>query len=264
MATNDTNRPQENGTKSLKGHPENPKLNAHQESAQLRAHNDDDDIIVPAVTADVDETPGFVRYGAAILLGLAFGVGCYVWVDGVPSAPQHKYTVKSAPTETYFTQMGLYDNPGLKGTLPDPFVSPFEPTLDYSTAGNTTNPGTTANMTATTVATPEYVTINPVGSSLIYLFKYDSANVPENSELTALARIAKNKGLSLDVRAYNDEHGRAVYNQRLSERRARAIGDYLIAHGVPAAKVSVKGMGPTHAFADDSQDRRAEVVVVRP
>ena len=122
MATNDTNRPQENGTKSLKGHPENPKLNAHQESAQLRAHNDDDDIIVPAVTADVDETPGFVRYGAAILLGLAFGVGCYVWVDGVPSAPQHKYTVKSAPTETYFTQMGLYDNPGLKGTLPDPFV----------------------------------------------------------------------------------------------------------------------------------------------
>lgn len=88
--------------------------------------------------------------------------------------------------------------------------------------------------------------------------------MPENPELTAMARVAKHKGLSLDVKAYTDEHGRAVYNQRLSERRARAIGDYLVAHGVPASKVSVHGMGATHAYANDAQDRRAEVVVVRP
>lgn len=263
MATNETNRPQEDGMKSLKGHPENEKLTAHEESAKLRAHTDEDDIIVPAVTADVDETPGFIRYGAAVLLGLAFGVGCYVWVDGVPSAPKHENGVKAAPTEAYFTQAGLYDNPGVEGTLPDPFVSPFEPTLDYGDYEDVTV-FAADDVTANTSVVPEYVTINPVGSSLIYLFKYDSANVPENPQLTAMARVAKEMGLSLDVRAYTDEHGRAVYNQRLSERRARAIGDYLIAHGVPASKVTVKGMGPTHAFANDSQDRRAEVVVVKP
>ncbi len=266
MATNDNNRPLDTGNKRLKGHPEQGKLNPHHEAARLGAHTDDDDIIEPATTADVDETPRFVRYGAAILLGLAFGVGCYIWVDGIPSAPQRNVRVKAAPTEQYFTQMGLYDNPNAKGTIPDPFVSPFEPTLDsdnsdatyYSETAITDNPATS------TTGRTEYVAINPVGSKLIYLFKYDSDNVPENPELTAMARMAKHKGLSLDVKAYTDEHGRAVYNQRLSERRARAIGDYLVAHGVPASKVSVHGMGATHAYANEAQDRRAEVVVVRP
>ena len=35
------------------------------------------------MTAYVDETPGFVKYGAAVLLGLAVGVGGYVWYSGV-------------------------------------------------------------------------------------------------------------------------------------------------------------------------------------
>ncbi len=186
------------------------------------AHTDDDDIIEPATTADVDETPRFVRYGAAILLGLAFGVGCYIWVDGIPSAPQRNDRVKAAPTEQYFTQMGLYDNPNAKGTIPDPFVSPFEPTLgsDNSDATYYSETTITDNPATSTTGRTEYVAINPVGSKLIYLFKYDSDNVPENPELTAMARVAKHKGLSLDVKAYTDEHGRAVYNQRLSERRA--------------------------------------------
>lgn len=129
---------------------------------------------------------------------------------------------------------------------------------------NAAEVATDVNTTSPTTAATEYVAVNPVGSKLIYLFKYDSTNVPENPQLTQMARVAKDKGLTLDVRAYTDEHGRAAYNQRLSERRARAIGDYLIAHGVPASKVSVHGMGPTHAYANDAQDRRAEVVVVQP
>lgn len=263
MATNDNNRPTDTGKKSLKASPEQAKLNPHHEAGRLRAHTDEDDVVVPAVTADVDETPKFIRYGAAVLLGLAFGVGCYIWVDGVPSAPQRPRGVKAAPTEQYFTQAGLYDNSKLSGTIPDPFVSPFEPTLEMA-SDNAAEVATDVNTTSPTTAATEYVAVNPVGSKLIYLFKYDSTNVPENHQLTQMARVAKDKGLTLDVRAYTDEHGRAAYNQRLSERRARAIGDYLIAHGVPASKVSVHGMGPTHAYANDAQDRRAEVVVVQP
>ena len=267
MATNDNSRPQDTGKKCLKGHPEQGKLNAYHDAGRLRAHTDEDDIVVPAVTADVDETPKFVKYGAAVLLGLAFGVGCYIWVDGIPSAPQRMAGVKAAPTEQYFTQAGLYDDPYVKGTIPNPFVSPFEPTLevDNEQAVNIAHvvPGTPPPPPAPIPAGTEYVAVNPVGSRLIYLFRTDSDNVPENDQLNAMARIAKTKGLSLDVKAYTDEHGRATYNQKLSERRAKAIGDYLIAHGVPASKVTVHGMGPTHAYANDAQDRRAEVVVVK-
>lgn len=251
MATNDTNGPI--------GHTDQKKLNAHPREGILRAHSDADDTIVPAVTADVDETPAFIRYGAAVLLGLAFGLACYLWEDGTPQAPEAYSGIKPAPTASYFNQAGLYDNSSVRGTLPNPFVSPFEPSLAYYDNSEVLVGGDNGVGAAGT----EYVTVNPIGSTLVYLFKYDSTNVPENQELTAMAQYAKSHGMSLDVRAYTDEHGRAVYNQRLSERRAKAIGDYLIAHGVPASKVSVHGMGPTHAFANDAQDRRAEVVVVK-
>ena len=97
----------------------------------------------------------------------------------------------------------------------------------------------------------------------VYLFKYDSTTVPENSELTAVANEAKKYGYSLDVKAYTDEHGRADYNLNLSKRRAKAIADYLVAHGVPSSKITIQGMGATHAFANDAQDRRAEIYVMK-
>lgn len=37
---------------------------------------------VPPVTADIDETPRIIRYGAAVLLGLVLGTACYIWING--------------------------------------------------------------------------------------------------------------------------------------------------------------------------------------
>ncbi len=278
MATKDQNPARQDGSKRLGSHPRQERLEAHQEAQRLCAHDDTDDEVVPAVTADVDETPGFVKYGAAILLGLAFGVGCYIWVDGgVPSAPQNPgRQLRIAPTEYYFTNAGTYNKPGTQGVLPDPFRSPFEPTLDYEDAGvsvYSTDPegvevhalaSADARATATTSttheATPTVVTVTD--DPIVYLFEYDSSEVSENGALTGIADRAKKKGLTLEVRAYTDEHGRVAYNRRLSERRANAVGKYLVAHGVPASKVKVHGMGPTHKYANDAQDRRAEVSVV--
>jgi Outer membrane protein and related peptidoglycan-associated (lipo)proteins len=278
MATKDQNPARQDGSKRIGSHPRQERLEAHQEAQRLCAHDDTDDEVVPAVTADVDETPGFVKYGAAILLGLAFGVGCYIWVDGgVPSAPQNPgRQLRIAPTEYYFTNAGTYNKPGTQGVLPDPFRSPFEPTLDYEDAGvsvYSTDPegvevhalaSADARATATTSttheATPTVVTVTD--GPIVYLFEYDSSEVSENGALTGIADRAKKKGLTLEVRAYTDEHGRVAYNRRLSERRANAVGKYLVAHGVPASKVKVHGMGPTHKYANDAQDRRAEVSVV--
>lgn len=233
----------------------------------------------PFTTADVDETPPVVKYGAAVLLGLAFGVGCYIWVDGgVPSSDRTgNIAMATAGTQNY------YGTVNTDGIIPDAFRAAFEPSLDPAgtAAGNFLRETATSESVEPTAPADLYigndlnghdalasaqnddvVAVAPTDEDVVYLFAYDSAAVPETPELTAIAERAKSNGLSLDVRAYTDEHGRAVYNQRLSERRAKAIGQYLIAHGVPAAKIKVHGMGVTHDFANDAQDRRATVHVL--
>lgn len=239
--------------KSLKEHAAEPRLEAHKENRRLAAHTDKDDAVpVPAVTADVDETPKFVQYGAAILLGLAFGVGCYIWVDGgIPSAPQNPGRVLRLPTAAGYTSADYADNLIDNEALPSPFDNSQEIII---TSGAEDYYATAAVTLGADATLPDNV---------VYLFGYDSSTVPETASLTAIARKATANGLTLDVKAYTDEHGRYAYNQRLSERRAKAVGDYLITHGVPAKNVKIKGMGPTHAYGDDAHDRRAEVTVSR-
>lgn len=66
MATNDQ-KPANEVSKSLKAHKEPDRLAAHPEQARLEAYKEETDEIVPAVSADVDETPKFIKYGAAVL-----------------------------------------------------------------------------------------------------------------------------------------------------------------------------------------------------
>lgn len=94
---------------------------------------------------------------------------------------------------------------------------------------------------------------------VVYLFAYDSSGVPESVTLNKVADRAAASGETVTVKAYTDATGNADYNRRLSDRRAKAVGDYLIAHGVPASHVNTMGMGPTKAFSDNAHDRRAEI-----
>lgn len=93
----------------------------------------------------------------------------------------------------------------------------------------------------------------------VYLFPLNGAAVPEDADLNALAQAAVLTGGDVTITAYTDESGAAAYNQKLSEKRAQSVADYLVAHGVPADHITIKGMGPTHAYATAELDRRAEV-----
>lgn len=228
---------------------------------------------VPAVTADVDENPKIIKYGAAVLLGLAFGVGCYIWYNVPADNAIDKARIEQrharAATDTYFND---------ENTRYDPFVSPFEPTLDGGydevsfTEVRSDAPAPMPELTADNVRTgsftaPDGTNVNaaviaPGDGSVIYLFEYASSDVPENKELTAIAEHATKNGRRLDVSAYTDEQGNAKFNRRLSEKRARAIADYLVAHGIPSKDISVHAMGPTHKFGSFSQNRRAEVIEI--
>jgi outer membrane protein OmpA-like peptidoglycan-associated protein len=74
-------------------------------------------------------------------------------------------------------------------------------------------------------------------------------------------------GLKVQVEGYTDSVGSDEYNQKLSENRANAVHDFLVANGVPAANVTAAGYGKADPVADNStaagraQNRRVNMVV---
>jgi outer membrane protein OmpA-like peptidoglycan-associated protein len=74
-------------------------------------------------------------------------------------------------------------------------------------------------------------------------------------------------GLKVQVEGYTDSVGSDEYNQKLSENRANAVHDFLVANGVPAANVTAAGYGKANPVADNgtaagrAQNRRVNLVV---
>ncbi|MBT8072380.1 MAG: OmpA family protein, partial [Xanthomonadales bacterium] len=58
-------------------------------------------------------------------------------------------------------------------------------------------------------------------------------------------------GTKVEVAGHTDSQGSAEYNLGLSERRAQAVADYLIANGANAGNITVKGYGESNPVADN-------------
>src|SRR5262249_53365641 len=54
---------------------------------------------------------------------------------------------------------------------------------------------------------------------------------------------------SVRVEGHTDSKGSELYNQRLSEKRAAAVMDYLVSHGVPREKLTSVGKGESEPIA---------------
>jgi outer membrane protein OmpA-like peptidoglycan-associated protein len=78
------------------------------------------------------------------------------------------------------------------------------------------------------------------------------------AELDLLANILKeNPKVKIQINGHTDNVGDAAKNQKLSEKRAKAVMDYLIAAGIEADRLSFKGFGDTDPTAsNDSPDGR--------
>lgn len=80
--------------------------------------------------------------------------------------------------------------------------------------------------------------------------------------------ISENPKLKIDVVGHTDSDGSAQLNLDLSNRRAKAVADYLIAKGVNASQLKAYGMGQTKPIATNDTpegkalNRRVEFVVV--
>ena len=73
-------------------------------------------------------------------------------------------------------------------------------------------------------------------------------------------------GKTVRVEGYTDtapiKHSKWKDNQELSEARAGAVRDYLVAKGVSAVRITIEGLGETKPKATKAASRRVEVVVV--
>ncbi len=78
------------------------------------------------------------------------------------------------------------------------------------------------------------------------LFDFDKAVLRPEGKAKLDDVVAKSSRLNLEVViavGHADRIGSAAYNQKLSEKRAAAVKDYLVAKGIPANRVYTEGKG---------------------
>ena len=80
------------------------------------------------------------------------------------------------------------------------------------------------------------------------LFAFDKSVLKPEGKTMLNDLAMQLKGVNYDmvtVTGHADRIGRAAYNQKLSERRANEVKNYLIGQNVPAAGINATGMGET-------------------
>ena len=93
-------------------------------------------------------------------------------------------------------------------------------------------------------------------------FDFDKATIrPEGKAILngAAALLQKHNRVVVEVAGHTDSIGSEEYNQGLSERRANAVKDYLVAQGVTATRLTARGYGELRPIAsNDTEEGRAE------
>jgi outer membrane protein OmpA-like peptidoglycan-associated protein len=100
-------------------------------------------------------------------------------------------------------------------------------------------------------------------------FAVNSAELPDQAQkiLGQLAEVLiLHSSARVTLIGHTDDRGAADYNRRLSLSRARAVGAYLSAKGVPEERISTQGMGEDAPLAGEggpnpARQRRVEVII---
>lgn len=244
--------------------PEEPLLDAHKEPERLVAHKTHHKAAAAAAmgaamaggggkvppTTDAQEATGVFRgagWVALAVLALMVLAAC-LWPPRFNNHNQQPVTAMNSGAPQY----EIYEVTGYR--------TPTGTTVSRADGAMVTDSVTElVEAVASTAGVNAQAGKGQPSAVIVYLFDTDSSNIPETASLTNVAKQADQSGKTVVIRAYTDETGNAAYNQRLSERRAKAVSKYMVAHGVPASHIKAKGYGPTHAYANNAQDRRAEI-----
>ena len=102
-------------------------------------------------------------------------------------------------------------------------------------------------------------------------FASDSANISSGfySALNGIAQSLNNyPETRIQVNGYTDSTGNDAHNQELSQRRANAVAQYLVAQGVSSSRIVANGFGSSNPIASNStqegrlQNRRVEIKIL--
>ncbi|MFV0283018.1 MAG: outer membrane protein OmpA [Castellaniella sp.] len=124
-------------------------------------------------------------------------------------------------------------------------------------------------------AVAEAPVVAPTASKVVLnadtFFDFDKATLkPEGRQV--LDQVAQQAGsINLETviaTGHTDSIGAQAYNQKLSERRASTVKQYLISKGVPADRIYAEGKGELQPVASNktrqgrAQNRRVEIEIV--
>jgi outer membrane protein OmpA-like peptidoglycan-associated protein len=103
-------------------------------------------------------------------------------------------------------------------------------------------------------------------------FALDKAEIMEASHglLNEIVDVLKQNAdiKKLDILGHTDSDGTDTYNQDLSDRRAKAVLQYLVSHGIEKQRLAARGLGEGQPIADNTtedgkeKNRRVEFLIV--
>jgi len=102
-------------------------------------------------------------------------------------------------------------------------------------------------------------------------FDFDRSSLKEDSkpELQRVAEFMKNNpGVEIEISGHTDSVGRSSYNQGLSDRRAKAVFDFLTENGITSERLVSRGFGESKPVTSNdtkegqAQNRRVEFTIL--
>ena len=99
-------------------------------------------------------------------------------------------------------------------------------------------------------------------------FKVGNADLPEDAKfaLYDLAKIMQKKtDIKLSIHGHTSKEGNNDFNQQLSEKRAKAVVDFLVERGVASSRLNFEGKGSREPIDSNKNDvnRRTEFIIVK-
>lgn len=93
-------------------------------------------------------------------------------------------------------------------------------------------------------------------------FEFDNDRIAPNARviLDGVAdTLIEAPGITVEIGGHSDSLGAADYNQRLSQRRAESVRDYLMDRGVNAGQLETRGYGEENPIADNDTEEGREL-----
>lgn len=238
----------------LGAHPEPPALSAHKAPQQIAAPEEAATAAAPDPIFENSRKgnlSGAMKWGLAAMLVLA-AITAVAVIIGL----SHHKNIDSNATAAYTTPGGSFVLHG-GGDAAHGFI-PVLLTPDPAAMAGTADNNDTATAIGPDGRTRLIAIADPT-TQLVYFFDVNKSSVAENATLNEFIKRISGAGDNVTVVAYTDLSGSRDYNTSLSKKRARALGDYLKAHGVDPSRLRVNGRGATDAFGSPELDRRAEL-----